>query len=157
MRPIITPLPAGVTAARTTIYFPRYFEDSSLGLRGTERLVATDQTALRAFEGLIQGPDGPERAADFQYPLNPRTKIVSFTLVDAVARIELGPELSDVRGRPFSELAYWSIVYTLTEVPGVRGVSLVQSGQPLRNFGFPPVAIPAVATRAEAPSWVTPR
>ena len=154
---IRTPLPADATPTRTTIYLPRYFEDGSLGLRGVDRIVASDQPARRALEAFIQGPDGAERAADLNYPLSPRTGIVSFDLANEIATIEFGPELAEVRGRPFSELAYWSIVYTLTEVPGVRGVSLVRSGQPLREFGFPPVPIPAVATRADAPSWVAPR
>ena len=109
------------------------------------------------MEALIQGPDGPERAADLNYPLSPRTGIASFDLANGIATIEFGPELAEVRGRPFSELAYWSIVYTLTELPDVRGVSLLRAGQPLREFGFPPVAIPAVATRSDAPTWVAPR
>lgn len=152
-----TPLPPGVTPARTRLYFPRYFEDTSLGLRGVQRTVAGDQPALRSLEALIQGPDGPERAADFNYPLNPRTGITFFDLANGVATVEFGSELAEVRGRPFSELAYWSIVYTLTELPDVRGVSLVRSGQPLREFGFPPVSIPVTATRSDAPGWVTPR
>lgn len=139
------------------MYFPRYFEDATLGLRGVERTVGGDQAALHSLEVLIEGPDGPERAADFEYPLNPRTKIISFGLADGTAVVELGPELDQVRGRPFSELAYWSIVYTLTEVPGVRAVSLIRDGRPLETFGFPPVALKQVTTRGDAPAWVAPR
>jgi spore germination protein GerM len=154
---IRTPLPEGVAATRTTLYFPRYFEDSSLGLRGVERPIPDDQPVRRALEALIQGPDGPERAADLNYPVNPHTAIVSFELVNGVVTVELGPELAEVRGRPYSELAYWSIVYTLTELPEVRGVALLHAGQPLREFGYPPVPIPAVASRSDAPGWAHPR
>ena len=152
-----TPLPAGVSPTRVTVYFPRYFEDGSLGLRGVERTVRADQTARGALEALIAGPDGPERALDLEYPLNRRTKILSLGVESGIASVEFGPELAEVRGRPFSELAYWSIVYTLTDVSEIQGVSLLQAGQPLRNFGYPPVPIPVVAGRVDAPAWVTPR
>lgn len=151
------PLPAGVTAVEVTLYFPRYFEDTSFALRATTCSVGSDDLPLRTMEALIRGPDGPERADDLNYPLSPRTKLLSVREVGGVVNVDLGPEVAEVRGRPYSELAYWSIVYTLTDLPGIQGVTLLREGQPLREFGFPPVPISEAANRAQAPAWVTPR
>jgi spore germination protein GerM len=155
--PFRTPLPSGVSPQQISIYFPRYFEDGSLGLRAAQRTVGSDAPALHALEALIAGPDGSERADDLEYPLDRHTQVRSFAIANGIATIELGPELDQVRGQPFSELAYWSIVFTLTEQPGVRGVALVRDGAPLRQFGYPPVPIQASAGRDQAPAWTKPR
>lgn len=149
--------PSGPTAD-ITLYLPRRFEDDSLGLSPARRVIsASGEGGRQVLEMLIQGPSGDERADDFQYPLSIRTRIISFSVEDGTARVEFDQELDNVRGRPYSELVYWSIVYTLTEISGIRGVALTRSGRPLREFGYPPVAIPVTAARADAPAWVRPR
>lgn len=71
--------------------------------------------------------------------------------------VELDDWLRRVHGRPFSELVFWSVVYTLTEVPGIERVALTRGGAPLKELGDPPFAVPIVATRADAPVWARPR
>lgn len=163
--PAPEPPPRGVLATRApsgpttdiAIYLPRWFEDDTLGLRAARRTVSTTDLGRQAIEALIRGPNGDERADDFQYPLSIRTRVLTFAIEDGIARVEFDQELEQVRGRPYSELVYWSIVYTLTEVPGIRGVALLRSGQPLREFGFPPVSLPVTAGRSDAPAWAHPR
>lgn len=147
----------GTPTSEITLYFPRLLEDETLGLSATRRVVPSHDLLRMAIEALIQGPDGDERAADYAYPLSPRTRVISLRVDDGVARIEFDREVDRVRGRPFSELAYWSIVYTLTEVPGVRAVTLLRDAEPLREFGFPAFRIPEIGTRTDAPSWAHPR
>lgn len=155
---VATRPPSGPTPDITTIYLPRLFPDGSFGLSPARRAVsASNERGRQAIELLIEGPNGDERANDFQYPLSIRTKVVAFHIADGAASIEMDQELERVRGRPFSELVYWSIVYTLTEAPGIHAVTLVRAGRPLREFGFPPLAISSRATRSEAPTWVRPR
>ena len=157
LRGALPGLAPGTPSTELTLYFPRYLEDESLGLSATRRAVPNSDLPKMALEALIQGPDGDERAADYAYPLSPRTKVLTFRLDDGVAQVELNSELEKVRGKPFSELAYWSIVFTLTEVPGVRGVSLLRDSQPLREFGYPSFTIPEIASSADAPAWARPR
>jgi spore germination protein GerM len=146
------------TAAVLNVYFPRLFEDGALGLRAVPRTVVTDDRVDRQLlEALLAGPNGEERA-DSQYPaLDRRTRLLRVDQVGDLASIEFDEALRRVIGRPFSELAYWSIVYTATEVSPVERVTLVRSEAPLLSFGAPPVSIGPGATRAQAPAWVRPR
>jgi spore germination protein GerM len=148
-----------VAAQAAQVYFPRWFDDDSLGLQAIERQLPTGENVARAaLEALIQGPTGPERANNVQYALDRRTRILGFSLDGGTASIELDPEgLDRVHGRPFSELAFWSVVFTVTEAPGVERVVLVRGGAPLAVLGDPPFTLPMVASRSAAPQWVQPR
>lgn len=150
--------PAPARSGPVTIYLPRLFEDNSLGLRAASRpAVLPRDPAREAIEALIQGPTGDERAADFEYALEPRTRLRSVSVGGGTATVDFESGIDKVHGRPFSELVYWSIVYTLTEVPSVDRVALSYGGQPLREIGFPPSPVPAAATRADVPDWARPR
>lgn len=151
-----TPPPQAIEIA---LYLPRLFEDDSLGLRRVSRtIVPSGEPARDAVEALIRGPNGDERAADIQYPLDRRTRVLAARVEGGLVELELDDEgLRLVHGRPYSELVFWSIVYTLTEAPGVDGVMLLREGRPLLEFGSPPVAVPPGASRRDAPAWVRPR
>jgi len=141
-----------------TIYLPRLFEDGSLGLRAASRPASLPDDPLRAaIDALLLGPNAAERADDFEYPLDPRSRLRSVTVNGGTATLDFETGIDQVYGRPFSELVFWSIVYTATEVPGVERVALAQGGTPLRQLGEPAVSIPAAASRADAPDWVRPR
>ena len=151
-------LPPGSATAGVTIYLPRLFEDGSLGLQGVPRVVAaSDDPAWEMLQALIRGPDGDERAANFQYALDRRTRVLNVHVDGGTCTIEFGQGLEQVHGRPFSELVYWSIVFTLTEVPGIQRVVLTRGGAPLQHLGDPPFALPAQGTRDAAPAWARPR
>jgi hypothetical protein len=141
-----------------TIYLPRRFQDEALGLQAVPRNVPINQEpALAAASALVAGPDGDERADDFQYPLDRRTRILEIHTENGTAVLDLNEAIDRVRGRPYSELVYWSIVYTLTDVPGVERVALRRLGQPLAELGAPPFSLPPTASRADAPAWAQPR
>ncbi|HEV8613561.1 MAG TPA: GerMN domain-containing protein [Gemmatimonadales bacterium] len=150
--------PRDATAEEVTIYLPRLFADGTLGLQGVPRPIDADRDpAWEVLQALIRGPDGEERAADFQYALDRRTRALGVRVEGGTGTIEFGEGLERVHGRPFSELVYWSIVYTMTEVPGVDRVALTHEGRRLATLGSPPFDVPSVASRAEAPSWARPR
>lgn len=152
-RPIQT-----LDALQITIYLPRLFEDNSLGLRAVARDVEPSEVRGReALEALIRGPNGDERAANFQYALERRTRVKTFRVEGGTAMIELDEGLERVHGRPFSELVYWAIVYTLTETPGVERVVLARGDAPVTELGAPPARVPAPAGRVDVPSWARPR
>ena len=141
-----------------TIYLPRRFQDDSLGLQAVERAVPLEQEpAYAALAAFIRGPNGDERADDFQYPFDRRTRINSVAVNGGTARVNLGPEIDRLRGRPYSELVYWTLVHTLSEVPGVERVALEREGLPLTELGDPAFVVPSVAGRADAPVWARPR
>jgi spore germination protein GerM len=132
--------------------------DEALGLQAVTRSAPAElEPAQAALAALIAGPNGDERADDFQYPLDRRTAIRSVRVENGTALLDLGTEIDRVRGRPFSELVYWSLVYTLTEVPGVERVALRREGEALTQLGDPFYAVPASAGRADAPAWSRPR
>jgi hypothetical protein len=83
--------------------------------------------------------------------------VLGVTVENGTAVADLGAGLEQVHGQPFSELVYWSLVYTLTETPGVRRVELRQFGAPLATLGEPPFPVPSQATRDQAPDWARPR
>jgi hypothetical protein len=152
-----TPVGADRAGTETTIYLPRWFEDDTLGLRGVRRSVATDVLPQAIVQALIAGPNGEERASRFAYPLDTRTRAVAVRTVESMVFVELSDESRRVMGRPFSELVYWSLVYSLTEVPGLQRVGLERSGEPLLSFGQPLVPIMHTAGRDAAPTWARPR
>ena len=150
--------PAAIQSDALTIYLPRLFEDGSLGLRAVSRPAAHRDDRLReALEALIAGPDGDERASAFQYPLQPRTRLRSIAVNGGTAVVDFETGIDRVHGRPYSELVYWAIVHTVTEVAGVDRVTLSYRGDVLRDFGDPAVPIGVAAGRADAPDWVRPR
>lgn len=148
----------GVGATQIRVYLPRLFEDGSLGLQGVPRhVVLSDDQVRDVLTALIRGPDGNERAEDYQYALDRRTQLVMARAEVDTAHVEFDDGLRRVHGRPFSELVYWSIVYTLTELPGIEAVSLWQGDRPLAALGDPPFPVPPRGTRAAAPAWARPR
>jgi hypothetical protein len=141
-----------------TIYLPRRFMDDSLGLQGVSREVPASQPpTLAALTALVAGPDGDEHADDFQYPLDRRTRIHGVQVENQVAILDLGAEIDRVRGRPYSELVFWSLVYTLTEIPDVERIALRRDGLALPELGDPAFTLPATAGRSDAPAWARPR
>jgi hypothetical protein len=153
--PIATPR---LGATQITIYLPRLFDDGSLGLQGVPRYVVLSNDPVRdVLTSLIRGPDGNERAENYQYALDRRTQVVVARSDADTAHVEFDEALRRVHGRPFSELVYWSIVYTLTELPGIEGVALWQGDRPLATLGDPPFPVPPRGVRAAAPSWARPR
>lgn len=145
-------------AVQITIYLPRLFEDGSLGLRAVARDVEPGEVRGReALEALIRGPNGDERAANFQYALDRRTRVNAFRVEGGTAMVELDEGLERVHGRPFSELVYWAIIYTLTKTPGIERVMLVRGNVPVTELGAPPARVPAPAGRVDVPSWARPR
>jgi Sporulation and spore germination len=155
-RGLARPVPA--QSGPVTIYLPRLFEDGSLGLRAASRpATLPDDPARDAIESLVRGPSGDERAADFEYALDQRSRLRSVGVNGGTVTVDFESGIDRVHGRPFSELVYWSIVCTLTDVPAVDRVALSYRGDPLREIGYPPFPVPPFATRADVPDWARPR
>ncbi len=141
-----------------SIYLPRLFPDGSLGLASAQRRIPPEDDPLAdALQALIQGPNGDERAGDYEVALDRHTRVLSLQRDGDTALVAFDDNLARVRGRPFSELVYWSIVYTATEAPGIQRLGLLQQNAPLTQFGYPAIPIAAHASRADAPLWAQPR
>jgi hypothetical protein len=81
----------------------------------------------------------------------------SASIAEKTAILDFESGLERIHGNPFSELTYWSIVYTATEVPGVERLTLLDGGARLPALGFPPFSVPTAGSRADAPEWARPR
>ncbi len=150
--------PAPEPGGALVIYLPRLYADGSLGLQAAPRsVVLADDPARDAMEHLVRGPTGDERAADYQFALDFRTRLRSVRVEAGTAAVDFETGIDRVHGRPFSEIVYWSIIYTLTEAPGVERVTLFYRGEPLDALGSPAFPVQPLATRDGAPGWVRPR
>jgi spore germination protein GerM len=147
-----------LTGTIITIYLPRLFSDGSLGLAAVQRGIPPQEDQVAdSLQALIQGPTGDERADDYEVALDRRTQVLSLQRDGDAVLVTFDDNLARVRGRPYSELVYWAIVYTATEAPGVQRAGLLQHDAPLLQFGYPAIAIAARASRSDAPWWVHPR
>jgi len=123
------------TGARTTtgrIYFARIVD-------GKERMVPVDRElpaeapAKPALEELISGepPEG------FNHPLPKGTQLRGVSVTDGVAIADFSGELvSDFQGGSDNEgVAVYSIVNTLTSLPGVKRVRILVDGKSIDSIG----------------------
>jgi hypothetical protein len=135
---VATPAPSHretSAASRTTIgriYFARV-------VNGQERMVSVDRElpaeapAKPALEELISG-EPPEGCS---HPLPQGTRLRSVSMTDGVAAADFSGELvSNFEGGSDNEgVAVYSIVNTLTSLPGVKQVQILVDGKPVDSIG----------------------
>ena len=75
-------------------------------------------------EQIIKGPN----STDFYPTVNPDTRIISVTSRDRVCYVNLGTEFLQTENRAKPEIAVYSLVNSLTELPGVDRVQILIDG-----------------------------
>ncbi len=77
---------------------------------------------------------GPKNTGDLSQ-LPSGTKLLGFSVTNNLATVDLSSEFATVQGMPAIPLSLGQLVYTLTQFPDVKQVSLLVNGHPLRSFG----------------------
>jgi len=123
------------SAAETMLLTIYYLDDQTAGqaLQPVEiKVPATITPVAEAVRHLLHPP--VELGLYGEFP--PGTTASPPNLVDHVVTVELSPEVEAVRGAAATQAVIASLVYTLTEIPGVDAVQLWVNGRPAELDGF---------------------
>lgn len=117
---------------RVTVYYVD-FDAGMQALQPVEILVPFSVTPIRVcVEQLLHPPE--ELGLFSEFP--PGTAARGFNLEDGVAVVDLSGEVEGVRGDTAVSAVAATLVYTLTEIPGVEAVLLRADGEPAELDGF---------------------
>ncbi|MBP2018045.1 spore germination protein GerM [Symbiobacterium terraclitae] len=122
-------------AADTMLMTIYYLDDQTGGetLQPVEiKVPATITPVAEALRHLLHPP--VELGLYGEFP--PGTTAALPNLADGVVTVELSPEVEAVRGQAATHAVIASLVYTLTEIPGVDAVQLWVNGRPAELDGF---------------------
>lgn len=126
----------GITSAARTLTARVYF---SRIVGSQERLVAANREvpAASPAQGALNELIGGEPPAGCTRPLPKGTELRGIRVENGVAIADFSPELvSNFQGGSDSEgVVVYSIVNTLTSLPGVKQAQILVSGQPLDSIG----------------------
>jgi len=117
---------AGAATGTARVYFlsPEVVGQAAL-LRSVARDVAENPTAL--LQSLLAGPNQTEQANQFRTALPVGTTLLSARRQGFVLRVDLSPEVLELSGQVLTT-AIAQIVFTVSEIEGVRGVTIVVAG-----------------------------
>lgn len=122
-------------AAETMLITIYYLDDQAAGevLQPVQiKVPATITPVAEALRQLLHPP--VELGLYGEFP--PGTTAAPPNLVDGVVTVELSPEVEAVRGETATHAVIASLVYTLTEIPGVDAVRLHVNGRPAELDGY---------------------
>ena len=116
----------GREAPAVKIYF--YQRDT---LTAFSRPLSPDQAPLaQALAALLAGPNEPERAAGVKTTIPPGTRAINYKTNGGTAIITFNRRLEDYGGGSSRvEGMIGQIVYTITEVPGIKKVWIKMEGE----------------------------
>ena len=131
---------------RVTVYYVD-FDANMEALQPVEIQVPFSITPIKVcVEQLLHPPE--ELGLFSEFP--PGTAALGFNLEDGVAVVDLSAEVEGVRGETAVNAVVATLVYTLTEIPGVVAVQLRANGEPAVLDGF---EWSAPLTRADVEAW----
>ncbi|MFO7929337.1 MAG: GerMN domain-containing protein [Candidatus Humimicrobiaceae bacterium] len=116
-----------------------------------KKLVAEERTIIggtvegavfNATREILEGPTKP-----FLFPVIPGgTKLLSTEVYENVAEVNLSQEFLDnsLDERLLDEYVIYSIVNTLTEIPGINGVIFYIEGKRIKVYGNVDLSLPAI-------------
>jgi len=133
-------------APEIKLYFYRGEE-----LTMVRRPLSPDRAPLeQALEALLSGPNGTERAAGLQTMIPPGTKALSAKTEKGTAAIVFNRRLEAYGGGSSRvEGMIDQIVYTITEVPGVKSVWIKMAGEQELVLGGEGLVIDKPLSRAD--------
>ncbi|MBY6277331.1 GerMN domain-containing protein [Symbiobacterium thermophilum] len=131
---------------RVTVYYVD-FDAHMEALQPVQILVPFSVTPIKvSVEQLLRPPE--ELGLFSEFP--PGTTARGFNLVDGVAVVDLSATVEGVRGETAVNAVVATLVYTLTEIPGVEAVQLWADGKPAVLDGF---TWSSPLTRADVAAW----
>lgn len=143
--------PAAVEAGpRTvTLYFLRYDERSGRMMFApvTRSQPASATPLLDTLRLLFLGPSEAEEAREITSAIPGGVRVLSATVKDGVAVIDLSPEFASGTGREVMLARVYQVVYTATQYETVRSVRILVGGKTVRNLGGEGVDLSAALAR----------
>ncbi|HET9441695.1 MAG TPA: GerMN domain-containing protein [Acidimicrobiales bacterium] len=99
-------------------------------LRAVPRQVTAPATIAKVLSALLTGPDDAELTAGLRSAINPSASLLPRRAPPETVSIDLSAEFVQA---PVSDqvLGLAQIVYTVTELPGVAGVTFTLDGEPI--------------------------
>jgi hypothetical protein len=123
-----SPSPSGGPSAGTTIvraYFWLGGSPNADGLVAVLREIpATKSVATAAMNALLAGPNAIEGAHQISSAVPDGTQLLGLTIENGVATVDLSNEFASAGGGDAYQQRLGQVVYTLTQFPSVKGVSL---------------------------------
>jgi sporulation and spore germination protein/immunoglobulin-like protein involved in spore germination len=113
-----------------------YFSDAeAMRVVPVTRYADPDSGLARgAVRALLAGPDSAERARGLATAIPPGTRLLGLTIRDSVATVDLTRAFEAGGGSASIRMRLAQLVYTLTQLPGVRRVRLHLEGQAVEVF-----------------------
>ena len=138
--PSVSPSGSPTAPAATTTLRLYFLRDGELGV--AERLVPhTSMPATASLVALLAGPKGGESAAGLDSAIPAGTRLLSLTIANGSARVDLSSEFAtgdgETMGRRVAE-----VVYTMTRFPTVRSVQFLVNGATVDSLGGVPLGGP---------------
>jgi len=130
--PSTTTLPGSATPASVTVYFLTR-QGELTHLTPVQRDVASSSRAADRIRALLTGPSADEQQLGLISTIPTDTVLLDTTYVPADGEliVNLSGALFDVQGKELAN-AFAQLVWTVTEVPGVRQVRFKVDGQAYR-------------------------
>ncbi len=134
----------------TKIYFAALGQDEVFSYE--ERLLnaGSPQVAVKnAVSELIKGP-----SKSFHYPvIPPGTKLLGVQIYENIAKIDLSQEFleNSLESGILDDYVIYTIVDTVTQIPGVEGVIFLIDGKRIKLYGSVDLSIPAIKNEKYIP------
>jgi len=114
-----------------TLYFANITGDKLIKVNRTMRYNTNISLEKLVVEQLVSGPVGNKGKEDLQvYPtLNPAIKIISVNIKDGICYVNLNNAFLTLNNNVTADTAIYSLVNSLTELPGVLKVQLAVDGE----------------------------
>jgi spore germination protein GerM len=113
--------------------------------RTAEKSPEVGQIALAA---LLEGPSPAEAEAGVSSAIPEGTSLLSVSIEDGIATVDLSPEFESGGGSLSTMLRLAQVVFTVTQFPTVEGVQLELDGEPVEVFSGEGIVLDHPLTRA---------
>jgi spore germination protein GerM len=123
--------------ARVTIFFVATEEGAGM-LVPVERMVEgrrPREILGGAVAALLAGPTGEERARGLSTEIPASTRLRGLTVREGIAMIDLTEAIASGGGSSSMQGRLWQIVYTGTQLPGIRQVRILIDGAERQALG----------------------
>ncbi len=127
-------------------YFTGLGEEKKLVSEKRTIIAGNPETAVKnAIQELLKGPD-----KSYHFPVIPAgTKLIGVETNEKIAKVDLSQEFleNSLDTRILDEYIIYSIVNTLTEIPGIEGVIFNIEGIRIKVYGNVDLSIPAIRNK----------
>lgn len=130
------------------VYFLRFNPaDEKFSLAAVTRQVPAEQVLMESLKNLTQGPSPAEKRRGLLTALQPGTHVRGVTIRNNVAEIDFNATVEQGGSGTILLSRIDQIIYTATEIPGVRGVVIKINGRRQSTLGSDGLSISGTLRR----------